>query len=552
MALGETLKLGYLEFAASRGPSPTLTNAPVVEDTQAFGGTLKFNVTDTAKGAASCGYAKDEAPIQPLEWTHIPVREVRKEGNMRYQVSQAALPHHKDNKIHLVRTTRIEPRPSSRSSSKPSSRPSSRQPGPRSQADGTEEIVVSEVDFHRCGNRLTLLRRCQLPKLPPSSENAKDEMELSFKSAFLKRCLSQDGPIVDPWRDYGNPEEIRRRNSINCEGDLVLNQVWVASPRHQVEQESLMQAEVDDLEQTLTPRTSARRDSRTRASSMGPIPSRSCRGDQTDKQETRHPSRKNSRRPPPHRSQRRSRSQGVTATEALETTSPLAFGRDGSQGRRHSSGCPKPSSGRESSVNAKPKEYVNRIQEISPDDDEEPVRECVGSLAIQQAIREQRRFSTKMDVKDNVKIQALWLWLDPLTGEVSIYPRAAATRLEGAYVNNRVNVPLAGLGSNLEDSIVHLGRKGTDEYPVQRSLQGGQMDVRRLQIPTDASEVCINTKYESGWHIVDVAEPGETEQRTLVLQGTETVRPPTPPLPPVNPDRRASFSVIKPWWFEEA
>merc|ERR1719181_389308 len=147
MTLGASLKLGYLECTVTgkNSPNQSARNALVVDDTRAFGGTLKISETDSLKGSSEAGYVKDEAPMQPLEWTHPPVREVHRDGNMRYQVSKKAVPSQQDNRIHLVRTTRLEPRPSSRSSSRPSSRPPSRQPGPRPQADGLEEIVVTEA-----------------------------------------------------------------------------------------------------------------------------------------------------------------------------------------------------------------------------------------------------------------------------------------------------------------------------------------------------------------------------------------------------------------------
>lgn len=558
MTLGETLKLGYLECAlwGEQSPMRDVVHAAVVDKIEeSFGGTLKLNETEV-KSTKSGGYARDEAPIQPLEWTHPPVREVRRDGNTRYQVSKASVPSKRENKHHLVRTTRLEPQPASRPSSRSSSRPSSRPPPMKRSDERREEIVVTEADFRRCGKRLTLLRQCKLEKLPGKcQEEAKNEMELSFKSAFAKRCLSQDNPIVDPWKDYGNPEETRQA----YEGDLVLNQIWV-DPDKKEESE----------EEALTPLASARSRTSRRATSVGVLAHHasgcatetpaawSQRGG--DKQETHAQSRKGSRRPSSHR---RARSQGTIPTVGnaeltlCPSTPPLDFdGPDshwfnGRESRRHrtshASGCPKP--GRDSSVKAKTKEYESRIQLVD-DAEEEDMQECVGSLAVQQATRMQRRFEHKLraESEENVKPQALWLSLDALTGEVSLYSRAASTRLEAAHVNNRSNVPLAGLGGTLEDAIVHLGLKGSGEHPVQRSLQGGQMDVRRLRVRPDAKQVNINVVWDHGWRIADAAVPGATEERFVLLNGTETVRPPSPPLPPLNPDRRAITAGIRPWW----
>jgi hypothetical protein len=162
----------------------------------------------------------------------------------------------------------------------------------------------------------------------------------------------------------------------------------------------------------------------------------------------------------------------------------------------------------------------------------------------------QRHFEHKLsaEAEVNSKPQALWLALDALSGEVSIYSRAAATRLEAAYMNNRTNVPLAGLGDELEDAIIHLGMKGSNEQPVQRSLGGGLMDVRRLMVRPDADDIRVNVVCEHGWKIADVAVPGKTEERRVFLSGTEMVRPPSPPLPRLNPDRRASVTTLRPWW----
>jgi len=186
---------------------------------------------------------------------------------------------------------------------------------------------------------------------------------------------------------------------------------------------------------------------------------------------------------------------------------------------------------------------------FDPDATEEDAEECVESSMRKQAIRKQSRFEREMNKEvEGAKIKALWFRLDLLTGEVNVYPRAAAARLEEAHVKNRANVPLAGLGNGLEDAIVHLGTKGSNERPVQMSLQGGQMDVRRLPLRADADEVCIDVLWNNGWRVADVAVPGTTEQRQVVLNGTEMVGPPSPSLPPLNPDRRASMACIRPWW----
>lgn len=284
---------------------------------------------------------------------------------MRYRVSKAAVPSRRDHKLHLVQTTRLEPQPCPRSSSRSSSRQRA------AHMKGSEELIVTEADFRRCGKSLTLMRQCQLGKLPPRPiEEAKNEMELSFKSAFVKRCQSQDHPIRDPWKDLRNPEETRQAS----EGDLVLNQVWADQPVTKVEEYD------DDEEETLTPLTSGRsrpstHGSRpsTRASSVDAVSARSHRDRQMDKQEARTRSRKSSRRPP---SQRRAHSHsGVSGTSQysavteLPSTPPLSSGGRESRGRRagHASGCPKPGLERDSSAKAKTTEYVSRIQVLDPD-----------------------------------------------------------------------------------------------------------------------------------------------------------------------------------------
>jgi hypothetical protein len=161
----------------------------------------------------------------------------------------------------------------------------------------------------------------------------------------------------------------------------------------------------------------------------------------------------------------------------------------------------------------------------------------------------QRRFEKRLEEEElQGKPQAVWLKLDPRSGEVIPYPQAAATRLEAAHHNNRANVPFSGLGGDLEEDMVHLGFKGSGERPVQKSWHGTQMDVRRIEVPCGATEVAIHVMLENrAWRISDCALPGKTEERRIPMAAVQTVRSPSPPLPPVNHDRRVSY-INAPQW----
>jgi len=241
----------------------------------------------------------------------------------------------------------------------------------------------------------------------------------------------------------------------------------------------------------------------------------------------------------------------------------------------HASGCPKPKSVRESSVRAKakqseaektspgrsasrkdksscgrglppkspPKPVEDRIVLVDPDAEEDADDFVSGGGALRQCARAQRAFEgeLKEESYQDIKPLALWLSLDAETGEVKIYPRAAATRLEGGFVNNRSNVPLAGLDCGCENDTVYLPKDGGVERFVHKCWDGAQMDVRRLQVRVGVHEVCINVVRDSVWRIADAAVPGKTEQCRVALAGSELVRPPPPALPPLDPDRRAYF-----------
>jgi len=120
-------------------------------------------------------------------------------------------------------------------------------------------------------------------------------------------------------------------------------------------------------------------------------------------------------------------------------------------------------------------------------------------------------------------VRAVWLSIDPRSGQVHLYPAEAVARLERAHQGGAaVQVPLAGLGGHLEQVVVDVGMFG---HPVQRNpLTHGKRDVRRLEVPLDAVEVKVNVHKERAYRITDVAIPGVTEERTVSLcTGSEEI-----------------------------
>merc|ERR1711988_898089 len=258
-------------------------------------------------------------------------------------------------------------------------------------------------------------------------EEAKNELELSFKSAFRQRCRSADHAVVDPWKDCANPEETRQA----YEGDLVLNQVWVDSAK---------QVRESSDEDPLSARSNSTRASSTDVVASWPL---AAAGKHKD---SRHSSRRRSTQEPSQTeiraTRRRARSQGCLTLEKTQLPGDV-----GKRSRRngHRSGCPMPSSGRDSSAKEKKVEYEDRIRLIAENESEDEIIPTAGSLAVREGTRRQRRFEQRLEESEDSKPHALWLSLDPLSGEIMTFPRPAATRLEAGYVNHRSTVPLAGL-----------------------------------------------------------------------------------------------------------
>jgi len=121
---------------------------------------------------------------------------------------------------------------------------------------------------------------------------------------------------------------------------------------------------------------------------------------------------------------------------------------------------------------------------------------------------------------------AVWLSVNAKTGDVGLYPRAAASRLEEAHHHRRTNVPLAGLGGKFEDAIVHIGQTD-DGQSIQQTLEG-RCDVKRIEVSAACTEITIDMSWNGVWHIADLAVPGVTEARSVLISDVDMVSPPLP------------------------
>merc|ERR1711971_276700 len=109
---------------------------------------------------------------------------------------------------------------------------------------------------------------------------------------------------------------------------------------------------------------------------------------------------------------------------------------------------------------------------------------------------------------------------DPRGGDVSVYPRDVALRIEEALQCSRRKVSLAGLGGFYENATVELTGTSTGR-PLQRTRTGGKRDVRRVQVPAGVQTLSIHIIKERGWQVADVCRPGVTEERRVPLTGFE-------------------------------
>lgn len=567
-----------------------------------------------SQAAGSPGSAADSSPgstgAKPLDWTYLPRRDVESDGNVIYQVSAAAAPPigHKRRPLHLMREVMIEP--SSSRSKRTSLRSSSGPPrisGREVASGGGEQITVMEADFRKFGHELALLRQCQVKPeadMSPEDESSKNELEVSFKSAFATKCRMPE-ELRDPWKNVlKHPEEVRTRS----EADLILNQVWpeaASPPRPQREKAASPQPVTTRTQSspaavsgTTTPRrrpspggdhsptTTALPSSRRRratsvdaATAAGPLhvgdlqelarkaadssPAGSASRQGTAASTARRPPRPG--RPNTERSRTEQADEGLGALKRSNSGRVTASRDSSRESISARSGRQRPSSlGARIQAVGPPlsmSKYKSPIQVREDFDPNNPNEQpFVGSIEVRKAAQSQRHFIRGLEEYMRNTKRAIWVSLDSLTGELQLYPKDVAKRLESAYCNNRTTIPLAGLGEQFEEAIVYLEGKEEGARHLQKTWRGGQRDVRRLEVPISSSEVSLPVVHRGTWHVAhdhrpaneDVAssdaadnlEPQEGikhETRTIPLSGTEFVRPPSPVLPPVDPNRRQHF-----------
>lgn len=485
----------------------------------------------------------DELTSPSLDWTQKQNRLVSKEGNIICQVSTPAADGPRQHTPYLVRTTRIEPVSSPRSAGKP--------PIPTKKR---EQIVVTERDLKLYGGDLRKLREVCIQR-PVSSEvtqKLQDEtrLDLSFKTAFDMKCREGGPDDRDPWKDVANPEEVRE-TSVQ---DLVLNQVWVKAmePRKLTGEELELEAARNARGFGSPPETRVRNfTASTRASSFDSSYMSSWAQESSEAYAERRVPRRLSQKgllPP------RSTSLTVNPHQVKEhlklalehfskaTLLPAVGVADQHRRTRRNHGYTDRSKSRGhddrgSDGKVLSTKYVSPIRPL--DLDETPHH---SEDQTPQAQRSAAKFLASAQRRGETR--SVWLSMEPTSGDIHPFPRAVGSRLEAAYLNGRGSVPLAGLGEDLDGTIVFFAVNGDKEAHVMKTLDGKEFHVRREEVTAYSLEVNVNVVGPSDdveeWRFANRSDTN-TARFKLELFGTELVAPPSPTLPPVSHNRVSYF-----------
>lgn len=330
-------------------------------------------------------------------------------------------------------------------------------PGTPSHAPGeAPTITVTEADLKRCGNDLNLLMQCQVEHEMEAKRSVdgkgKSEEQVDYKTAFSRRC-KQEPFFKDNLERIGNPELARE----HTDSDLTLNQVLPTASWH-----------VGDL------RTTERRQSRQRGPAAGAAAA------------------------------------AVRAVAERGSRLRQWAGRSSAAGggSRHDLST----SSTSSSSHRSPRPHPTQLLEDADLDMDMPIHSMPADIF--------RRPATVPEVDEeeftSSPSHAAWVSLDSATGDLHLYTKSVASRLESAYSHNKASIPLAGLGEEYAHAIVHFGNEAKGEQPWQTAPGGVHDDVRRIILPAGATSVRLRVaKGPQAWIIVDDSDGVATEGRSL-------------------------------------
>lgn len=488
----------------------------------------------------------DELSSPSLDWTKKPNRLVSKEGNIICQVSTAAADGPRQHTPYLVRTTRIEPVSSPRSAGKP--------PIPTKKR---EQIVVTERDLKLYGGDLRKLREVCIQR-PASSEvtqklQEETPLDLSFKTAFDMKCREGGPDDRDPWKDVANPEEVRE-TSVQ---DLVLNQVWVKAmePRKVTGEELELEAARNARGFGSPPEMRVRNfTAATRASSFDSSYMSSWAQESSEASAERRVPRRLSQKgllPPrstsltvnPHQVKEHLKLalehfSKATLLPAVGVVDPPGS-RDRRKRRNHGYTDRSKSRGHDDRGPDGKVLSAKYVSPIRPLDIDETPRQTEGQTPLAQ--RSAAKFLASAQKRGETR--SVWLSMEPTSGDIHPFPRAVGSRLEAAYLNGRGSVPLAGLGEDLDGTIVFFAVNDKEAH-VMKTLDGKEFHVRREEVTAYSLEVTVNVVAPSDdveeWRFAHRNDTN-TERFKLELFGTELVAPPSPTLPPVSHNRVSYF-----------
>lgn len=357
-----------------------------------------------------------------------------------------------------------------------------------------EEIVVTEADLRRCGGDLALLRHCSRKRIEPQAQedSPRDDVDDEcYRSRYDKQCRAKVRPR-DPWLNKPNPEERRARD------------VWE-----------------NFLSEPYFPPAAAGTTKRSRV--LAPLDSAALRSSSASTQ--------------------------ASSQDGQSSASPTIWYKSPSrrQSLTDNSVSPRPRAAlrRSNSLPGllrSPVKVQQRITIVEADSDASP-EGAAGSWHWQQATRAQRSGlrSLKGTQRGSPFVRRhVWLAVDKESGEVSLYPIAAAERLDRAYRNCRKNVPLAGLREDLDSAIVHFGYDAVDEI-LERDFSGAEREARRIEIQESAAEVRVNIALQGRfWAFADPALCQDTVEVSVPVTTADMVRPACPEAAPVH-TRRQTF-----------